>query len=111
MDIERLRGETPGVATCVNLNNAGTALMPRPVIEAQRAHLQLEAEIGGQAAAEALIQGANAGDTKSAELATGYRWGEPHLADHVRAILAKAEADGDDRGAQLATRFLKAGAE
>lgn len=51
MDIDRLRGETPGVANCVNLNNAGTALMPRPVIEAQRAHLQLEAEIGGQAAA------------------------------------------------------------
>jgi selenocysteine lyase/cysteine desulfurase len=51
MDIERLRGETPGIATCVNLNNAGTALMPRPVIEAQRAHLELEAEIGGQAAA------------------------------------------------------------
>jgi len=52
MDIDRLRAETPGVANCVNLNNAGTALMPRPVIEAQRAHLQLESEIGGQAAAE-----------------------------------------------------------
>ena len=51
MDIERLRDEAPGVATCLNLNNAGTALMPRPVIEAQRAHLLLEAEIGGQAAA------------------------------------------------------------
>ena len=51
MDIERLRQETPGVGTCINLNNAGTALMPLPVIEAQRAHLRLEAEIGGQAAA------------------------------------------------------------
>ena len=51
MDIEALRSETPGVETCTNLNNAGTALMPLPVIEAQRAHLQLEAEVGGQAAA------------------------------------------------------------
>jgi len=50
MDIDRLRGETPGVANCVNLNNAGTALMPLPVSEVQRAYLQLESEIGGQAA-------------------------------------------------------------
>jgi len=63
MDIERLRGETPGVATCVNLNNAGTALMPFPVIEAQRAYLQLEAELGGQAAAA----------ERAGELATVYR--------------------------------------
>jgi hypothetical protein len=61
-----------------------------------------------EAAAWALIQGANLGDTKSAEVATGYRWGEPHLVRHIRGILAQAETDGSDRIAQLARRYLTA---
>lgn len=61
-----------------------------------------------EAAAWALIQGADAGDTRSAEVATGYRWGDPHLIDRIRAILTEAEADGQDRVAQLARRYLKA---
>lgn len=59
------------------------------------------------AAARALLEGARQGDTASAEDATGYRWGEPRLADHVRRILAAAEAEGDDRLEQLARRFLR----
>ena len=51
MDIEKLRADTPGTAHCVNLNNAGTSLMPAPVIAVLEQHLRLEAEIGGQAAA------------------------------------------------------------
>ncbi len=58
------------------------------------------------AAAEALLEGARAGDTGSAEAATGYYWGEPRLRDHVRRILVRAEAEGDERLAQLARRFL-----
>jgi hypothetical protein len=61
-----------------------------------------------EAAAWVLIQGADAGDSLGAEQATGYRWGEPHLADHVRRILREAERDGRDRVAQLARRFLRA---
>lgn len=61
-----------------------------------------------EAAAEALLQGANLGDTKSAEVATGYRWGEAHLAGYIEAILKRSELDGDERMAQLARRFLKA---
>jgi hypothetical protein len=61
-----------------------------------------------EAAAWALIQGADQGDSRSAELATGYRWGDPELVEHMRAILAKAEVDGEERVAQLARRFLKA---
>ena len=61
-----------------------------------------------EAAAWALIQGADEGDSRAAELATGYRWGDPALADHVRRILAKAEEEGEDRVAQLARRFLRA---
>lgn len=52
IDIERVRADTPGVANVVHLNNCGAALMPRPVLEAQIAHLSLEAEIGGYEAAE-----------------------------------------------------------
>ena len=61
-----------------------------------------------EAAAWALIQGADQGDSVGAELATGYRWGEPLLAPQVREILEEAEANGQDRVAQLARRFLRA---
>ena len=54
MDLERLREDTPGCAERVHLNNAGASLMPRPVVDAARLHLDLEARIGGyEAAAEA----------------------------------------------------------
>lgn len=58
------------------------------------------------AAADALIQGANVGDSYSAELATGYRWGEPRLRAHVERILERARQEKDERLEQLAKRFL-----
>jgi hypothetical protein len=61
-----------------------------------------------RAAAEALLEGANVGDSYSAELATGYRWGEPRLKPHVERILAAARAEGNERLEQLAERFLRA---
>ena len=60
------------------------------------------------AAARALLEGANVGDTRSAEQATGYAWGEPRLAGHVRALLEEAADRGDARVARLARRFLRA---
>ena len=59
------------------------------------------------AAAEALLEAARAGETESAELATGYYWGEPRLRPHVQRILARARAVGDDRLEQLAERYLR----
>jgi hypothetical protein len=59
------------------------------------------------AAAEALLEGARTGDTGSAEAATGYYWGEPRLAPHVRRILERARKDGDERLLQVAERFLR----
>jgi hypothetical protein len=59
------------------------------------------------AAAATLLEAARDGDTASAEEATGYYWGEPRLHPHVRRILARAEAEGDERLAQLAGRFLR----
>jgi hypothetical protein len=59
------------------------------------------------AAAEALLENARAGDTGSAEEATGYYWGERRLRPHVEEIRARALAAGDERLAQLADRFLR----
>jgi hypothetical protein len=58
-------------------------------------------------AADALLEAARAGETESAETATGYYWGEPRLREHVQRILARARKAGDDRLAQLAERWLR----
>ena len=60
-----------------------------------------------EAAARALIEGANQGNSKSAELATGYRWGEPELVPQIRAIREEAHERGDDRRVQLTERYLR----
>ena len=61
-----------------------------------------------EAAAWALIQGADQGDSVSAEVATGCRWGEARLVPHIKGILKDAEREGQERVAQLARRFLTA---
>ena len=58
------------------------------------------------AAASALLEGADVGDSYGAERATGYRWGEAKLKPHVERILREARAEKNDRLAQLAERFL-----
>ena len=44
-----------------------------------------------EAAAWALIQGADEGDTRGAEDATGYPWGSPELVEHIEPILTRSE--------------------
>ena len=61
-----------------------------------------------EAAAWALIQGADEGESRSAEIATVYGWGDPSLVQEVEAILDRAEAEGEERVAHLARRYLKA---
>jgi hypothetical protein len=73
-----------------------------------RYHLPARDDPGYDAAAAwALLEGANAGDSYSAELATGYRWGEPKLRPHIERILAGAIAERNERLQQLAERFLR----
>ena len=59
-----------------------------------------------RAAADALLEAARAGETASAEQATGYYWGESKLRLYVERILERARAVGDERLEQLAKRFL-----
>ena len=60
IDIAEVRRDTPATAKIVHFNNAGAALPPQPVVAAQIAHIQREAEIGGyEAATEAQARVAN----------------------------------------------------
>lgn len=57
-------------------------------------------------AARALLEAARVNETQLAERATGYYWGEPALREHIEALRAQAEREGDDRLEQLARRYL-----
>ena len=58
-----LRADTPGCADRIHFNNAGAGLMPRPVLDAVKRHVDLEATLGGYEAA----------DARSGEIARAYR--------------------------------------
>ena len=62
-----------------------------------------------EAAARALLRGADQGDSIGAEAATGYVFGERSLRPHVERILQEARDTGDERLEQLAERFLRRG--
>jgi selenocysteine lyase/cysteine desulfurase len=55
-DLARWRSETPGCNDLVHLNNAGAALVPRPVRDAVLGHLALEEKLGGYEAADAQVE-------------------------------------------------------
>jgi cysteine desulfurase / selenocysteine lyase len=52
IDVSRVRTDTPGCRDVVHLNNAGAALPPRVVVDTVVEHLELEARVGGYAAAD-----------------------------------------------------------
>ena len=59
------------------------------------------------AAARALIQGANEGDSAGAEEATGFRFGEPALVPYVVELLETARREQNERLEQLTERYLR----
>ncbi len=52
IDVARARRETPGCANVLHFNNAGSSLMPQPVLDAAVNYLYLESAIGGYEAAD-----------------------------------------------------------
>ncbi len=64
-----------------------------------------------RAAAEAMIDGADAGDSVGAEEATGFLWGAKDLVPEMWSILADARRRKRDRQEQLAERFLRSAGE
>lgn len=64
------------------------------------------------AAALAMLEGAREGHTRDAEEATGYRWGDRALVEHIeRALDIEMERPADERDRrliQVARRYLKA---
>lgn len=99
MNVPALRADTPGVAHRVHLNNAGASLMPLPVLEAVRAHLELEATIGGyEAEAEAAEDIARAYEDVAALLGTAadrVAFTEHATASFVAALSSIDFAAGD----------------
>ena len=122
-DLERARRDTPACARHAHLNNAGASLLPAPVVDAVRAHLDLEVELGGYEAAHdaatavdrvrssvAALVGAEAAEIAFADSATRawisaftairFRPGDRILtssseyASNVIALLQAAEHDG-----------------
>lgn len=55
IDVQAARDLTPGSTQVLHLNSCGSSLMPTPVVNAVKDHLDLEARIGGyEAAAQAM---------------------------------------------------------
>ncbi|WP_197696409.1 aminotransferase class V-fold PLP-dependent enzyme [Nocardia terpenica] len=68
LDLRMIRDDTPGTECVIHLNNAGAALMPRPVIDTMREHITLESQIGAYEAAEAMEGEIRASYTSIAQL-------------------------------------------
>ncbi|QMW05737.1 aminotransferase class V-fold PLP-dependent enzyme [Spirosoma foliorum] len=85
LDLLSLRADTPGTQHVVHVNNAGAALMPKPVIDAITQHIALEAEIGGYEAAGARQEAIQEFYTSTADLLNT-------TANHIAATASATDA-------------------
>lgn len=107
LDLAVLRSDTPGTAHRAHFNNAGAALMPKPVVEAVTNYLRRESEIGGYETAAEHYDQLNAVYGSIAEL-VGAQPDEISIAENAtvawqRAFYAMNFREGD--------RILTASAE
>lgn len=75
-ELLRWRADTPASGRLIHLNNAGAALVPRPVRDTVEAHLQLEDQVGGY----------EAGDAQKAAIQASYQAVAQVLGAHSRNI-------------------------
>ena len=98
-ELRRWRADTPSCERRTHLNNAGAALMPRPVRQAVDAYLDLEDELGGYEATEASAEAIHAsGDALAGLLNTHRRniaFGQNSTAAFAQALGAFDFASGD----------------
>ncbi len=68
IDVTKVRRETPACQSLLHFNNAGASLMPQPVYDAVKTHLDLEYAIGGYEAEDRAAANINAFYTELAAL-------------------------------------------
>ncbi|ALG15510.1 aminotransferase class V-fold PLP-dependent enzyme [Kibdelosporangium phytohabitans] len=68
IDLDAIRADTPGCRDLVFLDNAGSSLPPRQVLDEVQAHLRREAEVGGYRAAAERAEDLEEGYAVFAEL-------------------------------------------
>ncbi len=59
MNIEKYRGETPGIGNVIHFNNAGSSLMPKPVFDTVTEYFTHELERGVNPPKTAITDGVN----------------------------------------------------
>lgn len=99
MDIQRLRADTPGCLERVHLNNAGSALMPQPVVRTILDHITLESRIGGYEAEQLRQDAVHAAYRAVADLVgaqpRNIAFTENATASYVQALSSVQLARGD----------------
>jgi selenocysteine lyase/cysteine desulfurase len=99
IDVARVRADTPGTAGVVHLNNAGASLPPRVVVDTIVEHLELEARVGGYAAADEVAARSDAVYDSVAALLGAHR-------DEI-ALVENATRAWDMAFYALASRFTR----
>jgi selenocysteine lyase/cysteine desulfurase len=103
IDVERARGDTPGCEHVTHLDNAGSSLPPRQVLDAVIGHLELEGRIGGYEAHARNEQAVDRFYGAAAELIGGHSHEIAFCSSATRAWDMAFYAFPFDRGDRIVT--------